>query len=212
MTTLHFTEVQRDCLQELVNVAMGQASDKLARYLTTMVHLQVPAIKLVDTQQLPQHFAQRYQQQSVSLISMGFFGDQGLRGEDVDRQRLGQGDDIGLHAGNLTGEHRIAQPPEAEDQQLACRDAPVLGGEFGDGRLGRQLQRRFGSARQRAGDRERIVAFACVGPNPGPLRPCGRCRQLLHEHGGAAILIDHADGPVPLGALIPEAFGPEAIP
>ena len=63
-----------------------------------------------------------------------------------------------------------------------------------------------------AGDRERIVAFACVGPHPGPLLPCGRCRQLLHEHGGAAILIDHADGPVPLGALIPEAFGPEAIP
>lgn len=63
-----------------------------------------------------------------------------------------------------------------------------------------------------AGDRERIVAFACVGPNPGPLLPCGRCRQLLHEHGGATILIDHADGPVPLGVLIPEAFGPEAIP
>ena len=62
------------------------------------------------------------------------------------------------------------------------------------------------------GERERLVAFACVGPNPGPLLPCGRCRQLLHEHGGAAILIDHADGPVPLGALIPEAFGPEAIP
>ena len=63
-----------------------------------------------------------------------------------------------------------------------------------------------------AGNREHIVAFACVGPNPGPLLPCGRCRQLLHEHGGAAILIDHADGPVPLGSLIPEAFGPEAIP
>ena len=48
MTTLHFTEEQRDCLQELVNVAMGQASDKLARYLDTFVHLQVPAIALVD--------------------------------------------------------------------------------------------------------------------------------------------------------------------
>lgn len=83
MTTLHFTEEQRDCLQELVNVAMGQASDKLARYLETMVHLQVPAIKLVDTQQLPEHFANRYQQQSVCLISLGFFGDQGLRGETI---------------------------------------------------------------------------------------------------------------------------------
>lgn len=83
MTTLFFTEEQRDCLQELVNVAMGQASDKLARYLETMVHLQVPAIKLVDSQQLPEHFANQYQQQSVSLISLGFFGDQGLRGETI---------------------------------------------------------------------------------------------------------------------------------
>jgi cytidine deaminase len=63
-----------------------------------------------------------------------------------------------------------------------------------------------------AGDRERIVAFACVGPLPGPLLPCGRCRQLLHEHGGADMLIDHVHGPVTLSALLPDAFGPEAIP
>jgi len=63
-----------------------------------------------------------------------------------------------------------------------------------------------------AGAREKIVAFACVGPNPGPLLPCGRCRQLLHEHGGDGMFIDRAGGPVPLGTLIPDAFGPEAIP
>lgn len=63
-----------------------------------------------------------------------------------------------------------------------------------------------------AGDRERIVAFACVGPLPGPLLPCGRCRQLLHEHGGADMLVDHAHGPVTLSSLLPDAFGPEAIP
>jgi cytidine deaminase len=63
-----------------------------------------------------------------------------------------------------------------------------------------------------AGAREGLVAFACVGPNLGPLLPCGRCRQLLHEHGGAGILIDRAGGPVPLGTLIPDAFGPSDIP
>ena len=63
-----------------------------------------------------------------------------------------------------------------------------------------------------AGHRESLVAFACVGPNPGPLLPCGRCRQLLHEHGGSGILIDRAGGPVPLGDLIPDAFGPGDIP
>ena len=30
-------EDQQDCLQELINVAMGQASDQLARYLDTFV-------------------------------------------------------------------------------------------------------------------------------------------------------------------------------
>ena len=30
MSTLGFSEEQRDCLQEIINVAMGLASDKLA--------------------------------------------------------------------------------------------------------------------------------------------------------------------------------------
>ncbi|HTC68565.1 MAG TPA: cytidine deaminase [Acidothermaceae bacterium] len=53
-----------------------------------------------------------------------------------------------------------------------------------------------------------LVAFACVGADGAPLMPCGRCRQLLWEHGGAALLIDHASGPVQLAALLPHAFGP----
>lgn len=112
MTDLRFTEEQRDCLQELVNVAMGLASDKLARYLGTLVHLQVPAIELVETDKLPQHFARRYDKQSVTLISLGFFGDQGLRGEtimlyqlenvDVIAQLLGYSDDESSEAEMLT--------------------------------------------------------------------------------------------------------------
>ena len=39
-----------------------------------------------------------------------------------------------------------------------------------------------------------------------PLLPCGRCRQLLLEAGGAALLVDTAGGPVPLGELLPAAF------
>jgi cytidine deaminase len=56
-----------------------------------------------------------------------------------------------------------------------------------------------------------LVAFACVGADGAPLMPCGRCRQLLWEHGGAALLIDHASGPVPLAALLPHAFGPDDL-
>jgi len=56
-----------------------------------------------------------------------------------------------------------------------------------------------------------LVAFACVDAEGGPLLPCGRCRQLLWEHGGPALLIDTADGPVPIGRLLPRAFGREDL-
>ena len=45
---LALNEDQRDCLQELVNVAMGQAGDSLARLLEVFVHLSVPRIQVVD--------------------------------------------------------------------------------------------------------------------------------------------------------------------
>ena len=57
----------------------------------------------------------------------------------------------------------------------------------------------------------RLVAFACVDAEGGPLLPCGRCRQLLWELGGPALLVDTADGPVPIGRLLPRAFGREDL-
>jgi cytidine deaminase len=53
----------------------------------------------------------------------------------------------------------------------------------------------------------RLVAFACVDFHGGPLMPCGRCRQLLWEHGGPDLLVDTADGPVTMAELLPRAFG-----
>lgn len=52
----------------------------------------------------------------------------------------------------------------------------------------------------------RLVALACVDADGRPLMPCGRCRQLLWEHGGAELLVDHAGGPLPMTALLPHAF------
>jgi cytidine deaminase len=52
-----------------------------------------------------------------------------------------------------------------------------------------------------------LVAVAVVAGDGAPLLPCGRCRQLLLEAGGAPLLVDTIDGPVPLGALLPAAFG-----
>jgi|SRR5215469_14643259 len=52
-----------------------------------------------------------------------------------------------------------------------------------------------------------LVAVDVVAGDGAPLAPCGRCRQLLQEAGGAALLVDTADGPVPLSDLLPAAFG-----
>jgi cytidine deaminase len=57
----------------------------------------------------------------------------------------------------------------------------------------------------------RLVAFACVGKAGPGLMPCGRCRQLLWEFGGARLLVDTVDGPVPMTEILPRAFGPDDL-
>ncbi|OMC01724.1 cytidine deaminase [Mycobacterium sp. NS-7484] len=57
----------------------------------------------------------------------------------------------------------------------------------------------------------RLVALSCVGPDGALLMPCGRCRQVLLEHGGPGMLVDHPSGPRPLAELLPDAFGPQDL-
>jgi cytidine deaminase len=57
----------------------------------------------------------------------------------------------------------------------------------------------------------RLVALSCVDGAGTTLMPCGRCRQLLLEHGGPEMLIDHPAGPRPLADLLPDAFGPDDL-
>ena len=52
-----------------------------------------------------------------------------------------------------------------------------------------------------------LVAVAVVAGDGAPLLPCGRCRQLLLEAGGPALVVDTASGPIPLAGLLPAAFG-----
>jgi cytidine deaminase len=51
-----------------------------------------------------------------------------------------------------------------------------------------------------------LRAVAVVAGDGQPLLPCGRCRQLLLEAGGAELLVDTEAGPVELRALLPDAF------
>jgi cytidine deaminase len=57
----------------------------------------------------------------------------------------------------------------------------------------------------------RLVALSCVDGQGEPLMPCGRCRQLLWEHGGPRCLVDAWDGPLPMAELLPRAFGAEDL-
>ena len=54
----------------------------------------------------------------------------------------------------------------------------------------------------------RLIAFACVDAHGNALMPCGRCRQLLWEHGGPELLVDSVSGIRPMTEVLPDAFGP----
>ncbi|MGW9554728.1 cytidine deaminase [Nocardiopsis sp. NPDC055551] len=57
----------------------------------------------------------------------------------------------------------------------------------------------------------RLVAFACVDGQGEALMPCGRCRQLLYEHGGPEMLLDTPEGILPMERVLPQAFGPHNL-
>ncbi len=51
-----------------------------------------------------------------------------------------------------------------------------------------------------------FVAVGCVDGDGRTLTPCGRCRQILMEHGGSEMLVDAQPEPARLGSLLPGAF------
>ncbi|OUS06055.1 hypothetical protein A9Q81_04825 [Gammaproteobacteria bacterium 42_54_T18] len=85
---LALTEDQRDCLQEVVNVAMGQAGDSLARFLEVFIHLSVPRIRLVAKEDLGTELEGLVGGvgSKVSGVSQGFYhieDGKGIRGEAI---------------------------------------------------------------------------------------------------------------------------------
>lgn len=57
----------------------------------------------------------------------------------------------------------------------------------------------------------RLVAVWCVDHAGTTIMPCGRCRQLIWEHGGADCRLQTPLGVLPMSEVLPQAFGPEDL-
>ena len=57
----------------------------------------------------------------------------------------------------------------------------------------------------------RLVAVWCVDARGETLMPCGRCRQLLWEHGGPQCRIQTPEGERGLAEILPQAFGADDL-
>ena len=57
----------------------------------------------------------------------------------------------------------------------------------------------------------RLTHFVCVDGRGAVIMPCGRCRQLLWENGGAELLLWTVSGVKPMTEVLPDAFGPEDL-
>ena len=54
----------------------------------------------------------------------------------------------------------------------------------------------------------RLTHFVCVNGDSEVIMPCGRCRQLLFENGGADLLLLTVSGVRTMAQVLPDAFGP----
>ena len=74
------TEDQRDALQEVANLAMGQAATRLARLLDTFIELSVPRVQVVEISKTAAALREMTGiQETVSAVRQGFRSD--IKGE-----------------------------------------------------------------------------------------------------------------------------------
>ena len=57
----------------------------------------------------------------------------------------------------------------------------------------------------------RLTHVVCVNGLGEVIMPCGRCRQLLFEHGGNELVVLTPEGERTMGQVLPQAFGPDDL-
>jgi cytidine deaminase len=106
--------------------------------------------------------------------------------------------DFPVGAAALVDDGRVVTGCNVENASYGvglCAECSLVGALYGPGATGRP----------------RLVAVAVVGGDGEPLMPCGRCRQLLWEHGGPDMLLETVRGVRPLAEVLPDAFGPDDL-
>ena len=56
-----------------------------------------------------------------------------------------------------------------------------------------------------------LLAVVAVNGDRVPVAPCGRCRQLIYEHGGPSCLVLMPGGVADMTQVLPGAFGPHDL-
>ncbi len=108
--SLPLNEEQRDCLQELSNVAMGAAAESLAELTQSFVHLPIPIIRCVSTAELVSSFDEIADNLPACVISQNCsVGDVFFRGLMI------VGDESLTNLANSTGRTLAS---EGDHQQL----------------------------------------------------------------------------------------------
>jgi cytidine deaminase len=109
--------------------------------------------------------------------------------------------DFQVGAAGLTSDGRLVTGCNVENASYGvglCAECSLVSALYGEGAPG-------------APERPRLVAVAVVDRNGTALMPCGRCRQLLYEHGGPDMLLETVSGIRPMSEVLPDAFGPDDL-
>lgn len=82
LAEMNFNPTQEERFQEMANIAMGQAAQKLSILLDTFITLSIPKVNLIDTSDLYMIVKGNSENNFSSIISQGFIGG-GISGEAI---------------------------------------------------------------------------------------------------------------------------------
>lgn len=122
MTAVHpadLTGDQRDALQEIANIGMGQAGASIAKIWGEFVQLSIPRIAHLDRQNIPAMLARFVGDDTVNAVRQAFHGQ--FRGEVIVVFSAGRGDQLAALMG-------YDEADSVEEQELLLDVANILVG------------------------------------------------------------------------------------